>query len=80
MTQPYKQDQGYAWVVLVAVFFYNVLVSIQFAAVGVFLVEFRHYFETSRSMVAWIGSTTVTVGSFLGKKQCNQFINNIKFH
>ena len=61
------RDHGYAWVALAAMFFLNVLHSASFATLGIFIVEFLSYFETSKQKITWIGAIQMFVGNIACK-------------
>ena len=59
------QDRGYAWVVLLAGVFLNVIKATNYM-VGVFLVEFHHNLDVSRVAVSWAGGLHLFVGPVCG--------------
>ena len=72
-----QPDGGYAWVVLLALCLQNVINCLQHAALGIFLVHFLHYFNTSKTVVSWIGMCAGTMGHFLGDCFVFVYLNHI---
>ena len=64
-----KPDHGWAWVVLVAAFFCNVVFDGIIFSFGLFYLEFLHYFNVGESTTSWISSvisgTYALVGRFI---------------
>jgi len=59
-------DSGYAWVILAVAFTLNVFMSGQFGTLGIYLVEFLHYFDTKKAPISYIGACQMFVGYFMG--------------
>ena len=60
-------DRGYAWVVLFASFFSNVIVDGVSYAVGIFYVAFLEAFEGDHAKTAWVGSVLIGVYLTIGE-------------
>ena len=61
-------DHGYSWVILAVAFLQSILLGIQFAPLGVLIVEFSEYFDSSKVAVTWIGSFVLFTGYGAGMR------------
>ena len=59
-------DRGYAWLVLFVCVMIDMIYSSSYM-VGIFLVEFKHHFGVSATMVSWVGGLQHSVGKIAGK-------------
>ena len=59
-------DRGYAWLVLFVCFMIDMIYSSSYM-VGIFLVEFKHHFGVSATMVSWVGGLQHSIGKIAGK-------------
>ncbi len=60
-------DSGYAYVVLVSAFMLNMFMSAQFGTLGIWMVEYLHYFNIGKTPITWIAASQMFCGYFLGK-------------
>ena len=72
-------DSGYAWVVLLSAFMLNFFMSGQFGTLGIYLVEYFHYFDVGRAPISYIGACQMFVGYFLGKyHKLSMYVKSLK--
>ncbi|XP_029381696.1 monocarboxylate transporter 13 [Echeneis naucrates] len=70
------QDKAWGWVLVAALFISTSLVFGLMRSLGVFFVEFVHYFEESAQAISWISSTGLAAQQFfspLGAALCNAY-------
>ena len=60
------QDRGYAWVVMVASFFLNALITGCLASYGIFFVEFIDYFKVTKAEAAIVSAVGQGTGGLSG--------------
>ncbi|KAM4536924.1 monocarboxylate transporter 13 isoform 1-T1 [Odontesthes bonariensis] len=69
-------DGGWGWVLVAAMFISTSLVFGLMRSLGIFFVEFVHYFEESAQAISWISSTGLAAQQFfspLGAALCNAY-------
>ena len=67
MAQGSTADRGWAWIILIAAFFYNVTFDGIIFSFGMFYLEFLEYFKQGRGVTSWIGSVISGVYAIVGK-------------
>ncbi len=60
-------DGGYSWVILAAVVLQCILMGIQYAPLGVFIVEWVEYFNYSQAAITSIATCSYSTGYLSGK-------------
>ncbi|KAM8882370.1 monocarboxylate transporter 13-like [Synchiropus picturatus] len=58
-------DGGWGWVMVVALFIHNSLVFGVLRGLGIFFIEFEHYFDASTQSVSWISATAIAFQHFI---------------
>ena len=65
--EPFKPDQGWAWLILLAGFCCNVTFDGIIFSFGIFYMEFLDYFGQGRGLTSWIGSVISGVYALVGR-------------
>lgn len=63
-------DGGWGWVLVGAMFVSTSLVFGLMRSLGIFFVEFVHYFDESAQAISWISSTGLAAQQFFSKSEC----------
>ncbi len=59
-------DHGYAWLILAGSAFMSGMGAFHICGLGVFMVEYMHYFNLTKSQVAWVSTCYMVLGPISG--------------